>query len=50
MTEFGSELAAVAVAEMAAVADITLFAELVAVAVAEMAAVAEAELVAVCGG
>jgi len=38
MTEFGSELAAVAVAEMAAVADITLVAELVAVAVAEMAA------------
>ncbi len=30
MTEFGSELAAVAVAEMAAVADITLVAELVA--------------------
>jgi len=38
MTEFGSELAAFAVAEMAAVADITLVAELVAVAVAEMAA------------
>ena len=38
MTEFGSELAAVA--------DITLVAELVAVAVAELAAATEAELVA----
>ncbi len=46
MTEFGSELAAVAVAEMAAVVDITLVAELVAVAVAEMAAALVAVVVA----